>query len=256
MGSNPAKAQEHVHIVRIYYLHVIIALALSLGGVVSAQEANQGTAVPASATDKLVLELIKEVADLTKSVAGLRESIRGLDTTIIADLQLENDRLRDAVRLRYERLGGGPPVPMPNRELIQQVYREERTEQIAENFSPIEPQDFKYTIVSEWGRSPQVAEQAGDSSASLKGMVLSVPQGSTDADLIDFATDLRRELGAYDNINIEVFDGIEAARRYAQTGASDANRRVLSISKFSESGRDVILLIRGNTIRQIDLPSE
>lgn len=182
-------------------------------------------------------DLVQEVEDLRET---LRELAEVLDDKILALKQLEdeNQNLRQALRLHFGSRGGLPPVPIPNRDLIESVLNEgepfvEREETVAEGAVP-----ETYTVVSEWGRSPEVAASLPGKVSSLIGMALAVSPDMTDTQIADLANDLRENYDAYDNINIEVFDDIAAARRYANEGELDDAHRVLTISRFRHSGRD------------------
>lgn len=183
---------------------------------------------------------------------GLRETLRQmknvLDDKMLAIKQLEdeNEKLRQALRLRFgQRDGKLPPVPMPNRDLIESVLNEpgavpERQETL--NAADAKPE--AYTIVSEWGRSPEVAASLPGEVSSLIGMAVAVPSDMTEDNLVQLGNDLRQNYDAYDNINIEVFDDLEAARRYANEGSPDGNHRVMTIAKFKHSERDSIVVYR------------
>jgi len=182
-------------------------------------------------------DLARELEDLRKTLRELKEV---LDDKILALKQLEdeNENLRQALRLQYGARGGLPPVPIPSRDLIESVLEEgeafeERQETVAAGLVP-----ETYTVVSEWGRSPEVAASLPGNVSSLIGMALAVSPGITDAQIEQLANDLRENYDAYDNINIEVFDDIEAARRYANQGDIDARRRILTLTRFRHSGRD------------------
>ena len=56
--------------------------------------------------------------------------------------------------------------------------------------------------------------------------------------------------GVPENINIDVFDDVEAARRFAETNSMEGGRRVLNVSRHPATNRDVIALIRpeGTTV--------
>jgi hypothetical protein len=82
-------------------------------------------------------------------------------------------------------------------------------------------------------------------------MICVVPLGSLDEDLEQLGRELRNRFVHYDNINIEVFDDIEAAQRYADTNLTNAARRVMRVSKHTASGRDVILLMGDGGTREI-----
>lgn len=117
--------------------------------------------------------------------------------------------------------------------------------------APVEPVEFTYSVVREWGRSPAQAAEIGGGASSLKGMVLVVPPGSLYSDIDQLGRDLRTQFGHYDNINIEVFDDPDAAEEFARTNVSHSGHRVLSVSRHRASGRDVILSIRDGVTMEI-----
>ena len=121
---------------------------------------------------------------------------------------------------------------------------------------PPEPKDssastgasvLNYDVASEWGRTPEQAAAEGANVASLKGMACAVRPGVSDADLAALGRLLRNQFDAYDNINIEVFDSLEAAQQSGSDRSRAAAHRVLIVSKHRASGRDAILLIKGDT---------
>lgn len=189
--------------------------------------------------------------ELESQLKALREVVgdlqRVLDEKLVGIQQLEdeNEKLRQALRLRFGSGGGGlPPVPIPNRELIESIVKEapsvvERRETIG---PPSSPEAF--TVVSEWGRSPEVASSLPGEVSSLIGMTIAVERGTDVAALGQMGEELRENYAHYDNINIEVFDDVAAARRFAEKGEIDAQRRVMSVSRFKHSGRDNILVFR------------
>ena len=188
-----------------------------------------------------------QIRDLQVTLEQLQE-ILDEKLLAIADLEDENLQLRQALRLRYGRSSGSlPAVPMPHRELIDAVLNEPLADPAQEG--PAEPQTDPrepYRIVSRWGRSPEVAASMRGSVSSLIGLAITVPPDTPQTQLRRLAKELRAEYAEYDNINIEAFDDAEAAKRYAQLGEADTRHRVLSISKFRHSERDVILLYDGD----------
>lgn len=208
---------------------------------------------PEAATrEDLVLEDLREDLEaLGKGLAELSRSMAEFRESVYRELLVENARLRKAVRLRYERPGGLRAVPMPNRDLIEAVINDRFPKVSGVELEALEPTEFQYRVVKEWGRTPEVAAQFSADTSSLQGMVIAVAKESTDDELEEFARDLREKYEAYDNINIEVFTSRAAAEAYAERGRADPRRRVVSISKHRESGRDLMLIIRHNLIRPI-----
>jgi len=190
-------------------------------------------------------------SDVQRQIDELREQMQRMEEQLtqksdaIEQLEDENEKLRQALRLRFGGKGDGlPPVPIPNRELIESILREPAPfAERKESANPASPEE-EYTVVSEWGRSPQVAASLPGGVASLIGLALAVPQGMPEAELKQLGKDLRENYNAYDNINIEVFDDVAAARQFANEGKTDSARRVMSISKFKHSGRDSLVLYR------------
>ncbi len=189
-------------------------------------------------------ELQRQLDDVREVVGDLQ---RVLDEKLVAIQQLEdeNESLRQALRLRFGSGGGGlPPVPIPNRELIESVLKEsppvaERKEVIGPASSP-----EAFTVISEWGRSPEVASSLPGEVSSLIGMTIAVEPGTDPESLHQLGDELRENYAHYDNINIEVFDDVAAARWFAEKGEVDEKRRVMSVSRFKHSGRDNVVVFR------------
>ena len=192
-----------------------------------------------------------EVEALQSDISVIKQDLKLLQETLdlivnrmMADLEKENAQLRDEVR-RLQEYGPAPGgmvdggfVPRPGAEVFEELAQESLAEQ-----APAGPPPFTWEPVEEWGRDPETATKAKVN--SLKGMVVLVPPGSLREDIENLARELRSEYEAYDNINIEFFDEIEAARSYADRQVADPNHRILSISKHKASGRDKILFIGG-----------
>jgi len=189
-------------------------------------------------------ELQNQIDDLREIVKGLQQV---LDEKLIAIQQLEdeNESLRQALRLRFGGTSGSlPPVPIPNRELIESVLNEsaptpERRETVG---PPSDPAAF--TVVSEWGRSPEVAASLPGEVSSLIGMTIAVEPGISADALKQLGQELRENYAHYDNINIEVFDDVAAARRFAEKGESENEHRVMRITSFKHSGRNSLEIFR------------
>lgn len=223
-----------------------------------AQEAEASDPPPAYAdrpaldpddTNQLLLELIAEIAAMRESMDEMQKQMTSFMTTTERALREENARLRQAVELRYGQAGeSGSRLPIPNGDLIDEVLAE-----ASEPPAPVE-KEFSYTVVKEWGRTPE--EAARFDGEALKGMVLAVPDWSTDADLASLGVELREQFDGYGNINIEVFDSLAAAQEFAAEGRTQlAEDRVLNISRYETGGRDLILLIRGDEVTEI-VPGE
>lgn len=213
---------------------------------------------PATPASGEVRALQSEVTALRGDLRQLQETLNLLINQIMSDLELENAQLRAELQRLYERdaqgLLQGRTVPKPGGEAIQRILEEQAARQQAEGEAaaatppagkdhpkPLPPKEFTVEIISEWGRSREVAEKLPGHVPTLIGQVLLVPEGSLRADLEQLGRDLRIKYNDYDNINVEVFDDPAAAQIFAETHIADPDHRVLSISKHEASGRDVIL---------------
>ena len=182
----------------------------------------------------------REIQDLQLTLRQIQE-VLDVKMLAIAELEDENEKLRDALRVRYGRERSGlPPVPMPHREFIESVLSDLGNE--SENGGSVRPRTTSfagdYTIVSQWGRSPEVAAELPGNVSSLVGLAVAVAPGLNPAELEALGRELRSTYNAYDNINIQVFDNVQAAKNYADLGKSAPRSLVLSISKHKHSERD------------------
>lgn len=212
---------------------------------------------------------------LRQEVETLRDELRLLQSTldllinqVVEDLRSENEFLRNEVHrlTRIQRDYGLPDptvVPRPGIDILRDVLESQRAyegESVASSpslpkipLSPppeanvpedsVEKQSFTFTVIHEWGRTPEVAKELGDDVPSLKGIVGLVPPRSSREDIETLGRELRNKYAAYDNINIEVFDDREAAELFIETEVGHPDHRVLSISKHAASQRDVILYL-------------
>lgn len=209
-------------------------------------------AAPAGTLEALELE----VQALRRDLRLLQETLDLMVNRIMADLEKENRQLRSEIQRLYALYGDegleapDGSVPRPDARLLQEVL-EQPPEELAPAPEEPEPAEFTWSIVEEWGRTPEAAAELGGTS-SLKGMVCVVPPGSGAGDLEQLGRDLRTQYGHYDNINIEVFDDEEAARAYAENHVSNPAHRVLSISKHAGSGRDVILRMQDGMTLEVE----
>ena len=186
-------------------------------------------------------ELWREIQDLQLTLRQIQE-VLDEKMLAIAELEDENERLRDALRVRYGRERTGlPPVPMPHREFIESVLNEPGGGSDGESAGPRSAASGSYTIVSEWGRSPEVAAELPGNVSSLVGLAVAVAPGMDSNELEALGRQLRSTYDAYDNINIQVFDNIQAAKNYADLGKSDSVYLVLNISKHKHSERDIMV---------------
>ncbi len=212
---------------------------------------------------------------LHHEVQTLRDELRMLQGTldlmvnkIMEDLREENELLRKEMRRMHamqERFGlpDMSLLPRPGMDLFDEILFEDEwpedewlddaamydQEPPEERVYTDEP--FAFTPLHEWGRTPDMAEQLGDDTPSLLGLVGVVPRNSRRADIEALGRQLRDEYDGYDNINIEVFDGLEAAERFIETQVGDPARRVLSISKHRGDGRDVILFLENGEADEV-----
>jgi hypothetical protein len=201
---------------------------------------------PATAAELAAVQ--GELAQVKTELKQLQETLNLLIGKMMSDLQDENAQLREELRRSYANGGASPApdmakVPRPGGELVDKV--------LSEAPAPPEPVKFSYTIFKEWGRSPEEATRLGAGAGTLKGMIGLVPKGSLTEDLEKLGRDLHTQYAAYDNINIEVFDDQEAAENFAQREVANPAHRVMSVSKFKATGRDVILLIDNGVTREI-----
>ncbi len=202
-----------------------------------------------------VERLRSEVNALRQEISQLSETLNLMVNRVMADLEHENAQLREELRKVY---GSGaaplpPQVPRPGGELLDHVLSEAPLDSGAPAAAPAAPAavSFGYTVLQEWGRSPEAAEELGANATSLKGMVCVVPKGSSRADLEAMGRELRKRYEQFNNINIEVFDDEEAAKEYAEQNKMRSAHRVLSVSKHQASGRDVILYYEGGATFEV-----
>lgn len=251
-----------------FSLPLIVMVTFLSWGASSAQE---------SANAKELADVKAELSSLREEVAKLQQMLDTFLNKTVADLRSENERLRQEVKRLYK--SGNvtlPDVPMPDRTLLEEAVGEAGRESVPGGQQPVakkkgkksptdEPQDkaatvgdesrvkageeLAYDVTAEWGRSPQEAAELAKNdpkAASLKGMICVVAQEADEASLIALARSLREQCDAYDNINIEVFNDGDAARSFNENRGGTPQHRVLSISKHKGSGRDLIVLFKGD----------
>lgn len=212
------------------------------------------------------------LAALQLELQVIRDELRMLQSTldlminrIMADVQEENRVLREEVQRLYliQKEFGLPDtthVPRPGigiiRDLLQAVpeQKEERFSELFESdpdasaleeeaYDSTPPEAAPFTLLHEWGRSPEMVEELDHTVSTLKGVVGIVPVGSRKADVEQLGRELRQRYDEYENINIEIFDDEESAEAYIATQVGNPDHRVLSISRHSASGRDIILYL-------------
>lgn len=224
---------------------------------------------PAKAGD--FAELRQEMARLREEIARLREGLEEMANVAVARLEEENrllrrelEGLRAAERASLAGFGVAPPqgpsqqepgVPVPGRTLLEQIHESPQLRPFSQTEGPPEVPTLsavaltsigpvRYAVVKEWGRSPEQAAELGPEVSSLKGMVCAVDPGLDEDALVELGRSLRTQFGNYDNINIEVFDDVAAARSYVEQNALPGVRRRFAISKHHASNRDVLVLFR------------
>lgn len=231
----------------------VAAIALWAAGLVAAQEsspnafdaldrldnallsirADSSAAVQASLND-----LRRDILDLQLTLTRIQEVLDD-KTVAIAELEDENEKLREALRVRYrQEQAGVAPVPVPNRGPNHLMVNNPGGDTPGVDPPAQTVSSSSHTIVSEWGRSPETVAELPGNVSSLIGLAAAVPPGMSSQELEALARKLRHTYDAYDNINIQVFDNIRAAKNYADLGKSSPRHLVLSISKHKHSERD------------------
>lgn len=204
-----------------------------------------------------------EIYRLQQEIRQLRELIEDNLLTRMMALEVELRDVKIALGTRQDPgYAGGPVVPRPDdlpRSFgapVPQMPREESAElrHAAEALPPAAP--FSFSVLDEWGRSPEVAEELGGDASTLIGLVGVVPARSDKTDVMSLARELREKYEGYDNINIEVFDTNAAAQAYIDRQAVDAAHHVASISRHKASGRDLVLYLGGGAPEPVPLGAE
>ena len=228
---------------------------------------------PATASD--VAAAMDEIGRLRHDVLRLEQSISALADTMVARLEEENRELRRELQRMYALHAEDDPqyspsdIPRRGRDLFEAIHRnvdelrDGYTEayaappQVAEAMEPIsaiataEAGAVRYSIVREWGRTAEEAAGIGDNVSSLKGMVCAVPDDTSESALLSLGRALRQKFDEYDNINIEVFNDLEAAWRYAEENVAPENSRLMAVSRHRSSQRDSIVLFDGSDYEEI-----
>ncbi len=186
---------------------------------------------------RLLRELIEEgmlnrVTALEAEVRDLKATLRGEDPTgPVVPKPDEPARAR---------------LPQPEPGTPTESKQEMSIQDLAAAQLPAEPaEDFSFTVVDEWGRSPEAVAELGGTASTLIGVAGLVPARSTRADVVALAQELRTKYRVYDNIVIEVFDDAGAAQEFADSQKVNAERRVLSIAKSKADGRDLMIYFGG-----------
>ena len=195
-----------------------------------------------------------EMMRLQQEIRLLRELIEEGMLSRVTALEAEVRDLK--ATLRGEELTG-PVVPKPDEPARARLPQPEpgaateskpemSLEDLAAAQLPAEPAaEFAFTVVDEWGRSPEAVAELGGTASTLIGVAGLVPARSTRADVVALAQELRTKYRVYDNIVIEVFDDASAAQEFADSQKVNAERRVLSIAKSKADGRDLMIYFGG-----------
>jgi len=249
-------------------LSTTAAPAAQAAGLITAQaEPAPPAPEPASqpAEKKIDLEdMMVELAELRAQVLEMQQTLDTWFETTLGELKAENEALRRELRELYRKTGGAAPaVPAPQSGLLQDVLAEPELVDGGQA-KPAAPQvdpevakaveDNGYLTVTEWGLSPEESKNSDPPRASLKGLIGVVLPGMSNDELEALGRQLRNEADGYDNINIEIFDDRAAAQAYKEGQSVDPEHRVLSVSRYEASGRDVILLMTGE--EAVEVPRE
>ncbi len=195
-----------------------------------------------------------EMMRLQQEIRLLRELIEEGMLNRVTALEAEVRDLKATMRGEQP---AGPVVPKPDEPARARLPQPEpgaatepkpemSLQDLAAAQLPAEPAvDFAFTVVDEWGRSPEAVVESGGTASTLIGLAGLVPAGSTRADIVALAQELRTKYRAYDNIVIEVFDDAAAAQEFADSQKVDAESRILSIAKSKADGRDLMIYFGG-----------
>ncbi len=191
-----------------------------------------------------------EIGRLREEIRLLRDLLEQGVVGRIISLENEVRMLRGALQQQQiAAYGNGTIVPQPGDTPMPQPFSESSSSGLptpppmAEPEPPLPTEAFRFTVVDEWGRSPEVAADLGGNASTLIGMAGLVPARSAREDVIALARELRADYEAYDNINIEIFDSERAAQDFAADQSVDPAHHVASISRHKGSGRDLILYL-------------
>ena len=194
------------------------------------------------------VNLVAEVEMLRREVVATRKEIHHLQVTldvlvnqVMTDLAEENDFLRSEIVAIYDE----------QIEFEENALNSGLLAPVAEDNPDMprpEAYETAYTIISEWGRSPEDAAKLPGKVASLKGMIIAVPENWGSGEIETLGRNLHEDFTDYDNINIEILRGVAAAEAYSEDNAASANARAMSISKHKTSGRDLLLYIEDEEV--------
>lgn len=191
-----------------------------------------------------------EMLRLQQEVRLLRELIEEGVVGRVTALETEVHELKSALKAQRT---GGPVVPQPDVPNQARLplpgapppAKETAAAPAEPKEKPMKAEPFAFTVVDEWGRSPEAVAEQGGKASTLVGVAGLVPAGSSRADVVALGKELRTKYKDYDNIVIEVFDSEAAAKNFADAQSVDAESRVLSISKAKADGRDLMIYFGG-----------
>ena len=224
-----------------------------------------------------VEELERRNRELSTALMALGERLETLQgqmdsgrSEAEAALRIENEKLRQSLRLQYgQGRGRLPDVPIPNRDLLEEVLSEHGlTEEFEVQLEALEsglesgvtpdsaPETLEdaasaFRVVGEWGRSPEAVAATNGNFSTMKGMAIYVRNGTPRETMLAYARELHGEYQDYDNLSIEFFDRESSAQTYGDRGSIEMGFRVMSISKSRKSGRDSILIGRGSAMEEV-----
>lgn len=212
-------------------------------------------AVPVAEADPLAathsIESI-EIHRLQQEIFQLRQLIEQEFIGRMIALETEIRDMKYAMQMQQQAgAAPGPVVPrpdgLPQRPATQPDADTEDLMAIAEALSNQlpPPDEFSFTVVDEWGRSPEVVAELGGDATTVIGLAGLVPPRSEADDVKALLQELRAKYEVYDNINIEIFDTETAARAYAERQIADPAHHVASVSRHKASGRDILLYLGG-----------
>lgn len=196
-------------------------------------------------------DVMTEIKRLQEKFDQLQDTLNIVVTEMMSDVQKENVDLRAEIKRLQARDEAGllatHAIPKPSGELIDQLAQEARDNPEDQTPLPqaLTPGPFSFEVFKEWGRDPAAAKQLGGNAPTLKGIVGFVPMGSTREDIEALGRELRAQYNDYDNINIEVFDDPVSAQAFIDKQSLDTEHRVLSVSKYSATGRDAVTYYEG-----------
>lgn len=166
-------------------------------------------------------DLAGELKALQSSVRRLEETLQKFMDSAMAEMRKENRLLREELR-RLEAYPGArlyrddaPDSPSDTESSPRVDQRIGFMDELSSGEGPDAAKKFEYIIVKEWDRTRERAERLGRNAPTLKGMICVVTESSTREELEELARRLRARFDDYDNINIEVFNNLETAQRYA-----------------------------------------